>query len=31
MHIENESVEIVIIGDHEFKEIVEEYEDEILV
>jgi hypothetical protein len=31
MHIENESVEIVSIGDHEFKEIIEEYEEEILV
>jgi hypothetical protein len=31
MHIENESVEIVTIGDHEFEEIIEEYEVEILV
>jgi glutathione synthase/RimK-type ligase-like ATP-grasp enzyme len=31
MHIENELVEIVTIGDHEFEEIVEEYEEEILV
>jgi hypothetical protein len=31
MHIENESAKIVIIGDHEFQEIVEEYEEEILV
>ena len=31
MHIENELVEIVTIDDHEFKEIVEEYEEEILV
>jgi hypothetical protein len=31
MHIENESAEIVTIGDHEFEEIVEEYEEEILV
>ena len=30
MHIENESAEIMTTGDHEFKEIVEEYE-EILV
>jgi len=30
MHIENESAEIVITGEHEFEEIVEEYE-EILV
>ena len=31
MHIENESVEIMTIGDHEFEEIIEEYEEEILV
>ena len=31
MHVENELAEIVTIGDHEFKEIVEEYEEEILV
>ena len=31
MHVENELVEIVSIGDHEFDEIVEEYEEEILV
>ena len=31
MHIENESAEIVTTGDHEFKEIIEEYEEEILV
>ena len=31
MHIENESAEIVITGEHEFEEIVEEYEEEILV
>jgi hypothetical protein len=31
MHIENELVEIVTIDDHEFEEIVEEYEEEILV
>ena len=30
MHVENELVEIVTTGDHEFEEIVEEYE-EILV
>jgi hypothetical protein len=30
MHIENELAEIVTIGDHEY-EIVEEYEEEILV
>ena len=31
MHIENESAEIVTIGDREFEEMVEEYEEEILV
>jgi uncharacterized membrane protein (DUF106 family) len=31
MHIENESAEIVTISDHEYEEIVEEYEEEILV
>ena len=31
MHIENELTEIVTTGDHEFEEIVEEYEKEILV
>ena len=31
MHVENELVEIVTTGDHEFKDIIEEYEEEILV
>jgi hypothetical protein len=31
MHIENESAKIVTIGDHEFEEIVKEYEEEILM
>ena len=31
MHVENELVEIVAIDDREFEEIVEEYEEEILV
>jgi hypothetical protein len=31
MHIENESVETMTIGDHEFEEIIEEYEEEILM
>ena len=31
MHIENESVEIVTTGEHEFEEIIEEYEEEILM
>ena len=30
MHVENELTEIVTIGDHEFEEVIEEYE-EILV
>ena len=31
MHVENELVEIVTTNDREFEEIIEEYEDEILV
>ena len=31
MHIENESAEIVTTDDREFEEIVEEYEEEILI
>ena len=31
MHVENELAEIVTTSDHEFEEIVEEYEEEILV
>ena len=31
MHIENELAGIVTTGKHEFEEIVEEYEEEILV
>ena len=31
MHIENELAEIVTTGDHEFEEIVKEYEEKILV
>ena len=31
MHIENTLAEIVTTSDHEFKEIIEEYEEEILV
>ena len=31
MHIENESAEIVTTDDREFEEIVEEYEEEILM
>ena len=31
MHVENKLVEIVTTDDHEFKEIIEEYEEEILV
>jgi hypothetical protein len=31
MHVENELVEFVTAGDQEYAEIVEEYEEEILV
>ena len=31
MHVENELAEIVTTSDHEFEEIIEEYEEEILV
>ena len=31
MHVENELVEIVTIDNHEFEEIIEEYEEEVLV
>ena len=31
MHVENELAEIMTIGDHEFKEVIEEYKEEILV
>ena len=31
MPVENELAEIVTTGDHEFEEIIEEYEKEILV
>ena len=31
MDVENELAEIVTTGDHEFEEIVEEYEEEILM
>ena len=31
MHVENELVETVTTGDHEFEEIIEEYEKDILV
>ena len=31
MHVENELVEIVTSDDREFEEIIEEYEEEILV
>ena len=30
MHVENKLAEIVAIGDHEFEEVIEEYEEEIL-
>ena len=31
MHVENELAKIMTIGDHEFEEVIEEYEEEILV
>ena len=31
MHVENELAEIVTTGEPEFKEIIEEYEEEILM
>ena len=31
MHVENELTEIMTIDDHDFEEIIEEYEKEILV
>ena len=31
MHVENELAEIVTTGDHKFEEIIEKYEEEILV
>ena len=31
MHVENGLVEIMTIGDHKFEEVIEEYEEGILV
>ena len=31
MHIDNELVEFVTVGEQEYEEIIEEYEEEILV
>ena len=31
IHVENKLAEIVTIGDHEFEEVIEEYEEEIPV
>ena len=31
MHVENELVKILTIEDHEFEEVIKEYEEEILV
>ena len=31
MHVENELAKIMTIRDHEFEEIIEEYEEEVLV
>ena len=31
IHVDNELVEFVPVGEHEYEEIIEEYEEEILV
>ena len=31
MHVDNELVEFVTVGEQEYEEIIEEYEEEILV
>ena len=31
MHVENELVEIMTIGEHEFEEVIDEYEEEMLM
>ena len=31
MHVENELVEFVTIGEQEYKEVIEEYEEEVLM
>ena len=31
MHVENELVEFVIVGEQEYEEVMEEYEEEVLV
>ena len=31
MHVDNELVEFVSVGEHEYEQIIEEYEEEILV
>ena len=31
MHVVNELAEIMTIGDHEFEEVIEEYEEEVIV
>ena len=31
MHVENELVEIMTTDDHEYEEVIEEYEEKILV
>ena len=31
MHVENELVEIVTTDDHKYEEVIEEYEEEILM
>ena len=31
MHVENELVEFVTVGEQEYEEVIEEYEEEVLV
>ena len=31
MHVENELVEFVTIGEQEYEEMIEEYEEEVLI
>ena len=31
MHVENELVEFVTVGEQEYKEVIEEYKEEVLI
>ena len=31
MHVENKLVEFVLVGEQEYEEIIEEYEEEVLI